>query len=1500
MTQKSSQASSVRSKSSKPTTIKPVATTATKKGESNLDTRDTSILGLKVKVTDVTETNSDGTVKVVTKKGSINNIHNIYAIANFEDVRNMDNQRIMTGTALANWEVRNTVIDNGFLKLTDRLVLAYESDKKKLLVYLVDEDGNVLIRDGQEMTATFEETTNQRKVMYLGHSVVESENEDYTYIHENDSNLVIDYSGSNINLNISNHYTQTEHYKNDMDNHDNDFIDEDQTYADEGMLFAIPTKISTISNYIDQQTGQAIIPSIVVQGQSGSRVSARSKSISSYQLIGYLKKGQLVEVGKSIPDNYITKSGQVENSLPDDFDTQFLYDYYVRKYLAVGDSYMVALSDNPASDDYHVRMQIKRINHLGDIQVTVYENSDQLFSKIIKHGATEKSDQLQWSIHNTLNTCDTNEITWVYRKNNNKPSAPVEVKYLDQNGRSILTSDKLFGVIGGNSSVEPKKIAGYSYVKSDSSLDITFGSQPQSISLIYKLDDTAQSSNILGLPVDIITKIKTNSNGTITSVLKSGQVGSVKNVYAIGSMHEIRDLDDNVIMDGTAIALSSIVGWIQSYFPPEFRLLLSYDPEAKMTQLTFVNEVGEIINDPDKKPLQFSFLSTEVGKEIIHKVALSPWSETDDLYVALHFGGSNVDINFGDYALKEDNKSYIDWNPGMLLSIPNQKNIIVKYVDADTGLELKGMEPDQLEVNMGSDYCTSAKKAPKGYELLGTVVNGNTIQAGNKVLDKDINIGDGNTSATFNPDLDYSYYADYYVHRYLKAGDSYTIRLQDYARKYWDFKVNDDRLKFVPIDVKVTRLNQAGDIQIMITDLVTEKVQVQNIKHGDIFVYDGENDFWQDNNLETPGSSLRTFHNLLSLEEATDISYVYRKIPATPATYSLTGISSKVYDGKVTDINSILSYYSVKLSAGGSYTLVSGDLEFADNKVQDAKTGYIVRLAQAGINHIKAVNTDYEYTAGPSTATYNITLANANLKLSGNTKIYDGKKIRYVPTVTITSDKLTTNPVTLDSEDYEIVDNDSTVGSYTIKLTSSGIQKIKSANPNFKFVNPEKVSSQYTITPASANFKLSGTDNKVYNGQTVNVNDVKSHYVVTLSNGDQYQLQDGDLSFNSPVNDVDNYTVELTQTGKAHVKAVDANYVFTDDGSDATYIVNKRTVTVSAQDNGKIFGTKDPSLSGMVEPFNEENNSGLVRGDILDYKIVRVSGENVGIYAINVNVGNNKNYNVKVVPANFTITPKPLVPAGPNEPGKPANPGNPSDNNPLSTSIVIKGATKVYDGDATTDSSTYTVIGPTSYKDFVVPVLTADDFDLSGINSQNVGNYVVKLSAAGIKKIQKANKNYSFTGEDIQNGLFVITPAPITITAPTVSKTYDGKLYGAITGTVTGQPAKGVKPKYSLTDISSDVNVGTYPITVTPTDNANGNYTITTVSGKLTITLPVVANGTVTVHYIGGGKTIHANTELTGKDGDSYNVDKLKIDGYTFKRSDKNLDGKFDGNMDVS
>ncbi len=88
----------------------------------------------------------------------------------------------------------------------------------------------------------------------------------------------------------------------------------------------------------------------------------------------------------------------------------------------------------------------------------------------------------------------------------------------------------------------------------------------------------------------------------------------------------------------------------------------------------------------------------------------------------------------------------------------------------------------------------------------------------------------------------------------------------------------------------------------------------------------------------------------------------------------------------------------------------------------------------------------------------------------------------------------------LSAGQYEIVGDDSKVGSYPIKLTATGIAAIKAKFPNIAFSDLSAVSATYTITPNENVVATLSGGLKTYDGKKVS----ESGFTPTLT------LKDGD------------------------------------------------------------------------------------------------------------------------------------------------------------------------------------------------------------------------------------------------------------------------------------------------------------------------------------------------------------------------------------------------------
>ena len=581
----------------------------------------------------------------------------------------------------------------------------------------------------------------------------------------------------------------------------------------------------------------------------------------------------------------------------------------------------------------------------------------------------------------------------------------------------------------------------------------------------------------------------------------------------------------------------------------------------------------------------------------------------------------------------------------------------------------------------------------------------------------------------------------------------------------------------------------------------------------------------------------------------------------TPAPITITGPTlSKTYDGDAytgtDDIGKVTGQPGNGVNPVFTMTDISND--------KDAKTSYDIVVT---VDATAQNNKNYTIT----TVAGKLTIDKAKVTITAPTlsKTYDGQPYTD-STKNVAS--LTGVPKDGDEVKYTLasISSDVNAGTY-----STSVVETATDNPNYTVttVDGSLTIGQHELTPATPNSPTQPVNpitpannqpnantpqaktsitiigaSKVYdnNAQTDRTTyDVKGPSDFTDFTVSELTDADFDISGITSQN-VGSYTVKLSATGLKKLQDANTNYKFdATNVQDALFVITPRPVTVTANDNSKVFGTTDPTLTTSVETAGKD--TGLVAGDSLGtIKVTRAAGEDAKTYPITVSGDTeNTNYKVNNVNGTFTITQQALTPATPNTPTQPVNPTAPNDNTPFvgstqaQTSLTIIGATKVYDNNVTTDPTMYTVKGPSSYKDFTIPELTATDFDVIGITSQNVGSYTVKLSATGLKKLQDANSNYKFDATDVQNALFVITPRPVTVTADN-----NGKVFGTTdpiltTSVETAGKNTGLVAGDSLGTITATrtagENVKTYPITVSG-DTGNTNYKVNNVDGTFTIT----------------------------------------------------------------
>ncbi|MGE3277324.1 MAG: MBG domain-containing protein, partial [Vicinamibacterales bacterium] len=247
---------------------------------------------------------------------------------------------------------------------------------------------------------------------------------------------------------------------------------------------------------------------------------------------------------------------------------------------------------------------------------------------------------------------------------------------------------------------------------------------------------------------------------------------------------------------------------------------------------------------------------------------------------------------------------------------------------------------------------------------------------------------------------------------------------------------------------------------------------------------------------------------------------------------------------------------------------------------------------------------------------------------------------------------------------------------------------------------------------------------------------------------------------------------------------VSSNYILTFVGANLS--ITPRPITVTADAKTKTYGDADPALTWNLTSGN------LVNSDTLTGSLVRVTGEDVGAYAINQGtLAATANYALTYAGANLTITTRPLT-------------------------VTADAQTKTY-GD-TDPALTYSITsGSLAFSDALTGSLVRD-------LGENVGTYTI--TQGGLT----AGANYAFTYVPAN---LTITARPLTVTADPQAKTY-GDPDPTLTWQLTAGALVGSDAFTGGLDRDPGVNVGVYPITQ-GTLSAGSNYAVSYVPDNLTI-----------------------------------------------------------------
>ncbi len=307
-----------------------------------------------------------------------------------------------------------------------------------------------------------------------------------------------------------------------------------------------------------------------------------------------------------------------------------------------------------------------------------------------------------------------------------------------------------------------------------------------------------------------------------------------------------------------------------------------------------------------------------------------------------------------------------------------------------------------------------------------------------------------------------------------------------------------------------------------------------------------------------------------------------------------------------------------------------------------------------------------------------------------------------------------------------------------------------------------------------------------------------------------------------------------------------ANYTIT--YVDGSLTVTPATLTITANDDTKVYGTVFPTGAGSIAFASTGLQNSETIGSITTASTgapanATVAGSPYPIVPSAATGGTFNVTNYNIVYANGTLTVTKAV-----------------------LTIKANDRTKVYGTTLTLGTTAFTPTGLQNGETIGGVTLTS----AGAINTANVGTYPVIPSGATGGTFNANNYTITYT-----NGTLTVTPAPLTITANNQSKVYGttatlGTTAFTATGLLFSQTVGGV----TLTSTGSinTAPVGTYPIV--PSNATGGtfnpaNYSITYVNGILTITKPTLTitanNGTKvygTVFPTGAGSIAFISTGL--------------------------------------
>lgn len=500
-------------------------------------------------------------------------------------------------------------------------------------------------------------------------------------------------------------------------------------------------------------------------------------------------------------------------------------------------------------------------------------------------------------------------------------------------------------------------------------------------------------------------------------------------------------------------------------------------------------------------------------------------------------------------------------------------------------------------------------------------------------------------------------------------------------------------------------------------------------------------------------------------------------ITSRPITITATGVN-KVYDGNTNATVTLADDRVVGDVLTDSYSTASFDSK-------NVGTSKPVSVSNISISGTDAGNYSLQNTTANTVA--DITQRPLAITATGVNKVYDGTA---GATVTLNDDRVTGDAFTDSYTSASFTDKNVGTGK-TVNVSGISIAGVDAGN--YSFNTSTTATADITTRPLTVG--ATGI-NRAYDGTTnaaVTLSDNRVSGDVLADNYTSAAFPDKNVGSGKPVT-VSGISISGTDAG---------NYSLQNTTAAATADITTRPLTVTATGVSKVYdGTATATVTLADNRVAGDSITDAYTGAVFPDKNVG-NGKTVSVSGISISGPDAGNYQLGNTTATTTANITPLHITG-----------------------SFTAANKVYDGTTSATVLTRSLVG----------TLNGDNTSLSGgtatFSDKNAGvNKTVTLTGAILTGTDAGN----YALDSVASATATITPAPLTITAATNTKTYDGTTSASAVPTLSG-----VQPGDTVTGLSETydtANAGTNKVlsvsSYTINDGSNGaNYAVSLVSNN--------------------------------------------------------------------